>query len=274
MITLPRRRGKSNDSNRIEEKLWLNCSMVWIYLSPHLDDVALSGGGLVWEQVQQGERVEIWTICAGDPPPGPLSAYAASLHERWQTEQGAPAERRTEDGLACQRLGAVPRYFSLPDCIYRRSPESGESLYNSELELFGEVHPAEAGLVSLLTQELAQMIPPRASLVGPLAVGGHADHRLVRAAMEGLGLPAYYYADYPYVQWLKGISAELVTRMKPSAYPISEVGLVAWIESVACYPSQISTFWFSREDMELEIREYCQKIGGVQLWQHTEQSFG
>jgi hypothetical protein len=26
--------------------------------------------------------------------------------------------------------------------------------------------------------------------------------------------------------------------------------------------------------MEAEIREYCQKIGGVQLWQHTEQSFG
>lgn len=245
-----------------------------IYLSPHLDDVALSCGGLIWEQVQRGERVEIWTICAGDPPPGPLSAYAASLHERWQTEHVAPAERRAEDRLACQRLGAVPRYFGLPDCIYRRSPKNGESLYNSELELFGEIHPAEAGLVSFLTQELAQVIPNGASLVGPLAVGGHTDHRLVRAAMEGLGLPAAYYADYPYVQWLKGISAELVTRMKPSAYPISEEGVVAWTESVAAYSSQISTFWFSREDMEAEIREYCQRNDGVQLWQRTEQSFG
>ena len=248
--------------------------MEWIYLSPHLDDVVLSCGGVVWEQIQQGERVEIWTICAGDPPLGPLSAFAASLHERWQTEQGAPAERRAEDRLACQRLGATPRYFNLPDCIYRRSPENGESLYNSELEIFGEIHPAEAGLVASLAQELAQAIPRGAKLVSPLTVGGHADHRLVRAAAERLELPTYYYADYPYVQWLRGIPAELVSGMEPSVFPISEAGLVSWVESVAAYSSQISTFWFRLEDMEAEIRQYCQKDSGVQLWRVSEQTFG
>lgn len=248
--------------------------MQWIYLSPHLDDVVLSCGGLVRDQVQHGERVEIWTICAGDPPPGSLSAYAASLHERWQSTGQAPAERRVEDKLACQRLGATPRYFNLPDCIYRRFPENGASLYNSELELFGEIHPAETGLVSSLAQELAQVIPGGASLVSPLSVGGHADHRLVRAAAEGLGLRLWYYADYPYVQWLRGIPDELVNGMKPTVFPVSEAGLAAWVESVAEYVSQISTFWFSWEDMEIEIRGYCQKNGGVQLWQYTEQAFG
>jgi LmbE family N-acetylglucosaminyl deacetylase len=77
--------------------------MDWIYLSPHLDDVVLSCGGLVWEQARQGERVEIWTICAGDPPPIPLSSFAASLHERWQTNNKRQSSA-AEDKLACQRL--------------------------------------------------------------------------------------------------------------------------------------------------------------------------
>lgn len=247
--------------------------MEWIYLSPHLDDVVLSCGGVVWEQIQQGEQVEIWTICAGDPPPGPLSAFAVSLHERWETEQGAPAERRAEDRLACQRLGATPRYFNLPDCIYRRSPENDESLYNSELEIFGEIHPAEAGLVALLAQELAQAIPRGAILVSPLTVGGHADHRLVRAAAERLELPTYYYADYPYVQWLKGIPIELVTGMKPAVFPVSEAGVAAWVESITAYPSQISSFWFSLKDMETDIRGYSLKNAGVEYWQYTERMF-
>jgi LmbE family N-acetylglucosaminyl deacetylase len=247
--------------------------MQWIYLSPHLDDVILSCGGLIWDQAQQGEQVEIWTICAGDPPPGPLSAYAASLHERWETAGQAPAERRVEDRLACQRLGAAPRYFDLPDCIYRRSPENGESLYNSELDLFGEIHPAEAGLISSLAQQLVQRIPADASLVSPLTVGGHADHRLVRAAAQELDLPLWYYADYPYVQWLRGIPDELVTGMKPTVFPVSETGVTPWVESVAEYASQINTFWFSREDMESDIRGYCRQQGGVQLWRRTEQAF-
>jgi len=247
--------------------------MQWIYLSPHLDDVVLSCGGLVWEQAQQGKQVEIWTICAGDPPTDLLSAFAASLHERWQTDQGAPAERREEDRLACQRLGATARYFSLPDCIYRRSPENGESLYNSESELFGDIHPIEAGLVTILAQELTQAIPRDAIVVSPLTVGGHVDHRLVRATAESMKLPVYYYADYPYVQWLKGIQAELVTGMEPAVFPVSEAGLAAWIEAVAAYASQISSFWFSPEDMETDIRGYCQNNGGVQLWKRPEQMF-
>ena len=244
--------------------------MDWIYFSPHLDDVVLSCGGLVWEQAWQGERVEIWTIFAGDPPPIPLSPFAASLHERWQTEQQAPARRRAEDMQACQRLGVIPRYFSWSDCIYRRSPENGESLYNSEPDLFGEIHSDEINLVSLLTQELAQAIPHGATLVSPLTVGGHVDHRLVRAAAEGLGLPIWYYADYPYVQWLRTIPADLVSGMKPFEFPITEAGLGAWVKSVAAYPSQISSFWFDLEDMEEGIRNYCLKNGGVQLWRRIE----
>ena len=117
--------------------------MTWIYLSPHFDDVALSCGGLVWEQSQARENVQVWTICAGEVPPGPLSPFAAELHARWEAGQNAPAERRVEDLAACRAMGAVHRHFDLPDCIYRRGLDQTTHLYASEEAIFGPIHPEE-----------------------------------------------------------------------------------------------------------------------------------
>ena len=80
--------------------------MTWIYLSPHLDDAAFSCGGLIWEQVKAGETVEVWTICAGEPPEGELPPFARSLHDRWGTGGQTVARRRAEDQAACEVLGA------------------------------------------------------------------------------------------------------------------------------------------------------------------------
>ncbi|MGH2521295.1 MAG: PIG-L deacetylase family protein, partial [Anaerolineales bacterium] len=51
-----------------------------LYLSPHFDDAALSCGGTIHQQTRQGERAVVVTVCAGDSPPGPLSAFAQTLH--------------------------------------------------------------------------------------------------------------------------------------------------------------------------------------------------
>src|SRR5512147_1498099 len=108
--------------------------MEWIYLSPHFDDVALSCGALVWEQATAGHTVNIWTVCAGDQPPGPLSPFAKKLHQRWETGGDAVYLRRREDIQSCAQMGAAYRHFSIPDCIYRGS---SEPFYNSEEALFG-----------------------------------------------------------------------------------------------------------------------------------------
>src|SRR5512136_66244 len=73
--------------------------MRWIYLSPHFDDAVLSCGGLIHEQACQGLQTEIWTIFAGDPPPGPLSEFAQQTHVLWGITSGEDmvAMRRAED---------------------------------------------------------------------------------------------------------------------------------------------------------------------------------
>jgi LmbE family N-acetylglucosaminyl deacetylase len=242
--------------------------MNWIYLSPHFDDIALSCGGLVWEQNRTGETVESWTICAGEVPPGPLSPFAASLHARWETSQNAPAERRAEDLAACRAMGAISRHFDLPDCIYRRNPADAAHLYTSEEAIFGPLHPAEEGLVAQLAADLENLLPASATVVCPLTLGGHVDHRLTRAAAEKINRSMWYYADYPYV--LNQAHQLKILRQsgwQSADFPVSESGLEAWITSVAAYTSQVSTFWPDNASMRAALCDYWHgSDGGVRLW--------
>jgi LmbE family N-acetylglucosaminyl deacetylase len=241
--------------------------MSWFYLSPHLDDAALSCGGLIWEQTHSGNLVQVWTLCAGDPPPGPLSTFAESLHLRWGTGPRTGVTRREEDLRTCAVLGATARHFSNPDCIYRRSSKTGEALYPSEESIFGPVHPEDALLASELAQQISQAVMPGADIVCPLALGGHVDHRLVRAAAEKAGCGLWYYADYPYVLE-EGISPSFIPMPGCEArlFPITREGLTAWTAAIAAYASQISTFWPDLISMQTAIERYCSEQGGVRLW--------
>jgi LmbE family N-acetylglucosaminyl deacetylase len=243
--------------------------MEWIYLSPHFDDVALSVGGLLWEQSQAGKRVSVWTICGGFPPPGAYSPFAASLHNRWQTGPEAIETRKKEDIAACQRLGANYLHFDIPDCIYRRSPKSGEHLYASEEELWISVHPDEEELIVQLAQRVQDLIPSDANIVCPLTLGDHVDHRLTRAAAEKLSLPLWYYADYPYL--LEAENLKALETLESMQISISPEGLRAWQDAVAAYGSQISTFWQNLDEMRAAIQAYLHKMGGVKLFRGENQ---
>lgn len=240
--------------------------MDWVYLSAHLDDAVFSCGGLIWEQVQAGEKVAVWTACAGDPPPGRLSAFARSLHARWNVGREAVDLRRQEDLLSCRKLGAIARHFGVPDCIYRRSPVDGTPLYNSEAEIFGPLHTLEVGLAGGFRRELQEALPGEAHLASPLALGGHVDHRLVRAAAEAAGRPLWYYADYPYVLEREQDLEEATAGMHAVDFPVSAAGLQVWEEAIAAYASQVSTFWADRAEVRARLHEYHSRFGGVRLW--------
>jgi LmbE family N-acetylglucosaminyl deacetylase len=255
--------------------------MTWIYLSPHLDDAAFSCGGLIAQQNLSGETAEIWTICAGDPPPGPFSPFAEALHFLWQAGREATALRRAEDSLACARLSAACRHLPLPDCIYRRagldyweasSPahpgqEPGAYLYPDRDAIFGDLHPLEAGLVNILAQKLDEMLPPEAEVVCPLTLGGHVDHKLARQAVELLGRRLWYYADYPYArEHGKEIATLEADGWRRQCFSISQTALLAWIQAIAAHRSQISTFWQDDSAMQADIQAYFDQSGGAILW--------
>ncbi len=249
--------------------------MRWIYLSPHLDDVVLSVGGLVWEQTLAGEAVEIWTICAGDPPPPPYTPFAEELHARWGTNGSqASLVRRAEDITACSRLRAKVSHSPLPDCIYRRLPGSGEPVIVERDDLF-RVYPAgETARVNEVAAWIRARLPEDVQLISPMTLGGHIDHRLVRAAAESLGLVVWYYADYPYAVDdpldHSDLRAQTASYRPALVQGISSQALAAWQEAVAAYDSQISSFWGSLDEMRARIAAYHQEGGGSILWRVSQ----
>lgn len=241
--------------------------MHWIYLSPHLDDVALSCGGLLWEQARAGEEVSIWTICAGDPPPGPFSPYAQSLHQRWETGPQAVGKRREEDLTSCAIMGVSCYHLPIPDCIYRADIH-GTHLYPSDEAILSDIHPTEIDLIVSLGDMLTKKLPQDVIIVSPLALGGHVDHRLTRTAAERVGCPLWFYADYPYV--LKDpsqLESSGICLGERHLFTISQSGMEAWVSAVAAHRSQISTFWPDQVSMQTAIEEYLQRTGGVFLWE-------
>jgi LmbE family N-acetylglucosaminyl deacetylase len=240
--------------------------MEWIYLSPHYDDVAFSCGGLVWEQTELEDDVSIWTICAGEPPPGPISMYARSLHERWGTGPEAVAVRRAEDKNSNRFMGATSRNFTIPDAIYRSSPTEAEALYTADADLFTELRREEDYLVGTLRNDIEQALPVECELVCPLALGGHVDHRLVRSAAEQLGKRLWYYADYPYTLDPDKDIPDHDRGIQSTLFPVSEAGLEIWQQAVAAHASQISTFWLDSNEMRDAIRAYWKLTKGIRLW--------
>jgi len=251
---------------RLNAKPGYASDMRWIYISPHLDDAALSCGGLIWEQARTGIAVEIWSVCAGDPPSGTLSPQAQEMHTRWQS--GSPQEtlvlRRAEDQNAARRLGAAIQHFPIPDCIYRIGPE-GNWLYPDEI--FTAPHPAESALVGNLAALLAERLTNYDTLVCPLGLGGHVDHLLTRAAVEKLNRPLWYYADIPYLLRSPLELPEAVHKLTAKNFFISPAGLAAWQEAIAAYPSQLSSLFEDENDMRQRIREYQRQNDGLMLWE-------
>ncbi|MCL4559938.1 MAG: PIG-L family deacetylase [Chloroflexi bacterium] len=247
-------------------------TMDWCYLSPHLDDAILSCGGLIWEQIQTGERVEIWTICAGDPPSLPFTPFAQELHHRWRVGAEAVQSRREEDRKACQILGASWRHFAIPDCIYRTLPDSRQPVIGRESDLFAEVSRGENSLIEMLAETLAHELPAGVRLVSPLTLGGHIDHRLTRQAAENEAVRCRvknlgYYADYPYaVQKVNKIAEVVPQGWERVVYPVSHAGLENWQAAISTYASQISTFWPDLSKMREELRKYWGRETGISLW--------
>ena len=245
--------------------------MEWVYLSPHLDDAVLSCGGLIWEQVQAGDSVSIWTICAGNLPEGQLSDFAISLHRRWETGHQALIVRREEDKAACALLGAGFLHHDLPDCIYRRSLKDDAFLYASEEAIFGALHPDEVALVSEMGRWLSASLPEQARIVCPLAIGGHVDHRLTYLAAGQVDRPFWYYADYPYSGAHPEVPAALqAAGWRPHTTGLTSQAILAWQAAATAYTSQISTFWADRIALNTALQTYIEREGGVRLWQPPE----
>ncbi len=243
-----------------------------IYLSPHLDDVALSCGGQIFMQTAVGQRVLIVTIMAGEPPAQPISPFAATLHARWELAAQVVAQRRAEDVAACAILGAEYAHWQFPDCIYRQHPESGDYLYTSEEALFAQVHEGDTAVLPLLTAQL-RTLPPCERLFCPMGVGNHVDHQLVRTAAEACfaATTLLYYEDYPYTRDPAALDRVLSQGgWQAEVVPLLPAAVAARVAAIAAYASQVGSFFNGRADLEAQLSHYISQVGGERIWRRIQ----
>jgi len=242
-----------------------------IYLSPHLDDAALSCGGQIFQETESRAPILIVTLMAGEPATDlQLSEFAKSLHERWELARNAVVVRRAEDVVACQILKADHLHWSVPDCIYRTDPATGEPCYPDWESIITTMHPADEAIVAWLVQHL-QQLPAADQIYAPLTVGHHVDHRLTRLAAERVfGNELIYYEDYPYAADSEEVTAVLTPT--PESWHCSSIELTVTavrtkVDSIWAYASQRSSFFSTREDLEAKIEAYTAQVGGERHWQ-------
>ena len=245
-----------------------------LYLSPHLDDVVLSCGGTLHQQSLQGKRVVILTVCTGRPSAGELSAFAQSLHARWEeSAQRSAADmvalRKAEDIQASAVLKAETIYLDLPDCVYRRDPSSAAWMYESDAAIFGDLHSGDAGHIQNIAMQLAGLpeLGSQTQVVVPLAVGQHVDHQLTRLAAEHWAAQQdgklLYYEDFPYAEREGRLNEVLqpVDSWEPELQVLDEADLAARVAAITLYTSQLSTFWPDTEAMRQAVHDYTWRRG-------------
>jgi hypothetical protein len=94
------------------------------------------------------------------------------------------------------------------------------------------------------------------------------DHQLVRQAADSLARPLSFYPDFPYIINNEHLIAyRLPHGAKSLKFPLAEEEIFSWQAAVACYSSQLATFWTGESDMRQAIEDYASQNGGLQLWQ-------
>lgn len=220
-----------------------------LLLSPHLDDVVFSCGGIAAMLASTGWRVVVAT--AFTRPVHPASGFALEC----QRDKGLAddvdymALRQGEDRAACEAIGAEPLLLDLPE-----APNRG---YVTLAALFGQPHEEDTVAGPLAGRFTALLGEERPALVlAPQGCGRHVDHaRLIdavldRSVQDGMASAFLgFYRDTPYViRDARAAPDPRVDTLAPHdiVVPIDDQALSRKLDAVACYGSQLG-FQFGGE---------------------------
>lgn len=234
-----------------------------IYLSPHLDDAALSCGGSIGLQTACGLKALVITAFAGVPPAEQQpSGFASQTHQQTSlpaSPHEAVKARRREDKEAISTLGADTFWLEYPDAIYRGNPP----YYQNDEELFGQIDQNDFSLDEALGAFLLEVYrrAPLATFYVPLGVGHHVDHQLCcsagdRLAQQGANLK--FYEDFPYVATPGALEArrrELGSGLEAELVEVSGA-LRLKEDALACYTSQMPNLFGGIEKMQRSLEDY------------------
>lgn len=213
-----------------------------VAISPHLDDAAFSVGGYLAARARAGDRVTIVTCFTGNVAHPTGFALACQLDKGLTADVDYMALRRGEDRDACAVIGAEAVH--LP---FLEAPHRG---YASAPALFAG-RRSDDGLLAPLTVALGEQIEQLAAdrLLGPLAIGNHVDHWLVRDALAATGADHLLWEDWPYLRRAAAAPDDTVR----SRHALTEQDRAERLAMCAAYASQLSFQFGSAEALRTAI---------------------
>ena len=171
----------------------------FIFISPHLDDAVLSCGSLLDRLHKLGKTITVITVFTkvSSPPYTPL-AKEFTQQSGFKNPVKLFEERKKEDKKALKLVSAKIVHLDFTDAAWRKS-------------LLGHIYPLTkkqfSGHFSLLDvplkQEIKKQLNPYLSqkeslIFGPLGIGGHADHILIKDILKESNKQTIFWSDYPY----------------------------------------------------------------------------
>jgi LmbE family N-acetylglucosaminyl deacetylase len=246
---------------RIEDFDQIQAGYDHMYLSPHLDDAALSCGGSIAAQRAAGKRVLVVTLCTAAPAPDMhFSDLALEFHRKWGL---APAEvvaaRLQEERRALEILGADSYWAGMFDAIYRY-PQA----YNTRGSLFNMPAPADP-LLPALHQFIGDLREraPGATFYAPFGVGSHVDHLITHAAARDvLGDGLLFYEDLPYAA-RPGVLDQRLAALggRPTSRTIAiDATFDTKIDAIKAYASQLVELFGGMDGMVHMMAEYMRGL--------------
>lgn len=242
-----------------------------VIISPHFDDGVFSCGGAARQLTAAGHAVLVITMMGGlfdgELPATPI---LDDLHQRWGAGVDPLRQRQIEDERASRALGVDFMHVPLPDCVYRLAGDM--ALYPSEESLFGAVHPADYAPRLLKGIQIPEL-ETATKVYLPLGVGHHVDHQIARdwgmTQMRDAPDPSAlrFYVEFPYSKADRSTEMALGAidlPLEPADITLSQAEMKAKIDAIACYDSQISTFWADLEAMERDVRRaFTDSVSGA-----------
>jgi LmbE family N-acetylglucosaminyl deacetylase len=231
-----------------------------LFLSPHLDDVVFSCGGLAASLEALGWDTVMATAFTRSVVPATGFALACQLDKGLSPDLDYMALRRAEDQVAAEILGfGTVRWLNLLEAPHRG--------YNAPVELFGKIHESDAVFLSLAAEFIALSAEFRPDLVlAPQGLGNHVDHQQVILAV-GRSFPAdrvAFYRDTPYaIRAPDALALPMVPLGVASTVPIGDV-LDRKIAAAQAYASQIGFQFGGAGPLARALSDFALEEGGGQ----------
>jgi len=237
-------------------------------ISPHLDDVVLSVGGIVARMAENGADVVVGTVFTADTPHPPVSSpIIEELNKRWNLGSSPMAFRRMEDVAAVIALGARVTHGGLPDAIYRTDRERN-CLYPTRTGVFSapshedDIFPA---LNKLLVRWMEDFQPD--CILCPLAVGRHVDHVITSESFRnvalGQNLNVFLYEDFPYstARFPPGFPDSVEAALRRTKWTVTHpeavsVDVSAKIDAILKYDSQINDLFGDAHQLQIVLKRH------------------